>query len=47
MTILRFAPTEAPVSVNGAMTVRLRVVRTGQSELGTAATGLPQDSRMR
>lgn len=42
-TILRFAPDEVPrLSANGAVTVRLRAKRAGQSELGTAAFALPQ-----
>lgn len=42
-TILRFAPDEVPrMSVNGAVTVRLRAKRAGQSELGTGAFALPQ-----
>ena len=41
--ILRLAPTEVPrLDANGALTVRLRAMRAGQNELGTAAFALPQ-----
>lgn len=41
--ILRFARADVPsLDTHGALSVRLRVIRDGQTELGTAAFALPQ-----